>query len=268
MSFRKIHNTFWTDRDIEDRTPQYKYFYLYLLTNPRVNQLGIYEFSRKHASLETGYQVEAIDDLICQFEKTGKVKRSDISYEICLINFWLYNGSTNPKVITHCRTLYEKLKDPNLIYELKEFPIHLIIGDTLPIYHQTQEEEKEEEEKEEKEEEEKEEEESHLAGTLFPETQALIWPTFDDFWNAYDKKIDKLKSQNKWKKLKQSEKEAIMEFIPDYKMVQPDKQYRKDPSTFLNNKSWENELIGKKSGIQEIRNQHQRLKDWSHSQLD
>jgi molecular chaperone DnaK (HSP70) len=116
----------------------------------------------------------------------------------------------------------------------------------------------------------KEKEKSTIPKTqnLFSEHELLSWPTFDDFWNAYDKKIDKLKSQNKWKKLKQSEKEAIMEFIPDYKMVQPDKQYRKDPSTFLNNKSWENELIGKKSGIQEIRNQHQRLKDWSHSQLD
>jgi hypothetical protein len=34
MAFRKIHDTFWTDPDIEDLTPEQKFFYLYLITNP------------------------------------------------------------------------------------------------------------------------------------------------------------------------------------------------------------------------------------------
>ncbi len=31
--------------------------------------------------------------------------------------------------------------------------------------------------------------------------------------------------------------------MPRYKLSQPDKQYRKNPVTFLNNESWNNELI-------------------------
>lgn len=69
--------------------------------------------------------------------------------------------------------------------------------------------------------------------------------SFDDFWNQYDKKVgDKDKIRNKWEKLHEKERLAIMEYIPKYKKSQPIKQYRKNPSTFLNNKSWNDELIG------------------------
>ena len=67
---------------------------------------------------------------------------------------------------------------------------------------------------------------------------------FDDFWNLYDKKVgDKEKIKTKWGKLKDSEREAIMNHLPLYKQAQPNKKYRKDPATYLNNKSWNDELI-------------------------
>ena len=37
----------------------------------------------------------------------------------------------------------------------------------------------------------------------------------------------------------------MFEYIPKYKQAQPDKQYRKNPETFLRNRSWEDELIFK-----------------------
>jgi hypothetical protein len=77
---------------------------------------------------------------------------------------------------------------------------------------------------------------------------AELWPTFNDFWEAYDKKRgDQKKLKKKWETLKQSEKEKILEYIPNYKLAQPDKNFRKDPQTFLNNKSWNDEIITAKS---------------------
>tara|TARA_R110000824_G_scaffold25009_1_gene87520 strand:- start:358 stop:1065 length:708 start_codon:yes stop_codon:yes gene_type:complete len=82
-----------------------------------------------------------------------------------------------------------------------------------------------------------------------------IYPTFDDFWDLYDKKQDRPKCVSKWNKLKQSEKESIMNYVPMYKTSQPDKQFRKNPSTFLNNQSWNNEIIVKEEVQTEIRKQ-------------
>lgn len=70
-----------------------------------------------------------------------------------------------------------------------------------------------------------------------------IYPTFDDFWNEYDKKVGKDRSERLWKKIKQRDRELIMQHIPDYKLSQPDKQYRKNPDTYLNNESWNDEII-------------------------
>lgn len=68
---------------------------------------------------------------------------------------------------------------------------------------------------------------------------------FNNFWDLYDKKVgDKNKLEQKWNKLKNEDREKIMQHLPKYKIAQPDKKYRKDPQTYLNNKSWNDEIIG------------------------
>lgn len=68
-------------------------------------------------------------------------------------------------------------------------------------------------------------------------------PAFEDFWELYDKKRGKPKVKKKWDKLPLVDKLDIMAYIPKYKLAQPDKQYRKDPYTFLNQEAWKDELI-------------------------
>ncbi|RZJ91428.1 MAG: hypothetical protein EOO20_05075 [Chryseobacterium sp.] len=73
--------------------------------------------------------------------------------------------------------------------------------------------------------------------------------SFDDFWNDYDKKIGKKeKLIPKWQKLKNVDRQEIKDFIPKYKLAQPDKRFRKNPETFLNNQGWKDELIFEKDG--------------------
>lgn len=73
--------------------------------------------------------------------------------------------------------------------------------------------------------------------------EIILYPSFSDFWELYDKKNDKQKAESKWNKLTQKEKEAVMDYIPNYILTTPEKNYRRNPVTFLNNRTWENELI-------------------------
>lgn len=97
--YRNIQMTFWTDPKIIDEfTPEDKYFYLYLFTNPHTNLCGCYEISKRHAVLETGYSKETIDKLLDRFEKKHKV----ICYcadtkEVLLINWSHYNWTSSDK---------------------------------------------------------------------------------------------------------------------------------------------------------------------------
>jgi hypothetical protein len=70
---------------------------------------------------------------------------------------------------------------------------------------------------------------------------------FEIFWNLYDKKEDKIKCERKWMQLKKQEQEECIAKLPAYINSTPDKQFRKHPATYLNNKSWENEIIGNKN---------------------
>jgi hypothetical protein len=70
---------------------------------------------------------------------------------------------------------------------------------------------------------------------------------FEKFWNIYDKKEDRQKCQIRWNNLTDKEREICIESLPAYILSTPDKQYRKNPATYLNNKSWENEIIIAKS---------------------
>ena len=70
-----------------------------------------------------------------------------------------------------------------------------------------------------------------------------IWPTFDDWWSLYDKKTGRAPCEAKWKRLKQDEKEAIMRHTEAYVAATPEIQYRKNPLTYLNQKSWNDEHV-------------------------
>lgn len=69
-----------------------------------------------------------------------------------------------------------------------------------------------------------------------------IYPSFEDFWDLYDHKKDIKTAKQKWNLLTQKEKELIMNHVPEYVKSTPNKQYRKFPATYINNKSWNNEI--------------------------
>lgn len=71
--------------------------------------------------------------------------------------------------------------------------------------------------------------------------------TFDRAWNLYEKKVGcKSKLEKKWNSMSKKDRKAATEYIPLYVLSQPDKQYRKNFQTFLNQRGWEDELIGAK----------------------
>lgn len=68
-------------------------------------------------------------------------------------------------------------------------------------------------------------------------------PTFEDFWALYDKQVNMMEAEAYWGVLSRQDKEAIMEYVPRYKIAQPRKQFRKNPANFLRMSAWKDELI-------------------------
>ena len=71
--YRQVYITFWQDEFILELTPEEKYFYLYLMTNSKTSQCGIYQLPIKVMEMELGYNRDTIIKLIEIFEHYGKI---------------------------------------------------------------------------------------------------------------------------------------------------------------------------------------------------
>ena len=66
---------------------------------------------------------------------------------------------------------------------------------------------------------------------------------FEDWWLWYDYKISKDKAKKSWNKLNEQEKDLALQSVQAYVESTPDKSFRKHPTTYLNQKSFNDEII-------------------------
>jgi len=87
--------------------------------------------------------------------------------------------------------------------------------------------------------------------------------SFEKFWNLYDKKQGRTEVNKKWRKLKEVDRQEILQHVPLYVAATPDKQYRKNAMTYLNQKTWKDEELPTRTGKdgQIIRPETQEEKD-------
>lgn len=91
--YRSVQLSFWTDEKVLDEfTPEDKYFYLYLFTNPQTNICGCYELGWVNTTSQLGYNRESVLRLLDRFENVHKViKYSKETKEVLLLNWSKYN---------------------------------------------------------------------------------------------------------------------------------------------------------------------------------
>lgn len=111
---RTIQLSFWTDsKIIDDFTPEDRYFYLYLMTNPHTNLCGCYEISIKQMADELGYSRETVEKLIERMSTTHEViTYSNRTKELIILHWHRYNWTSSDKFVTALEREIEKVKDP------------------------------------------------------------------------------------------------------------------------------------------------------------
>jgi hypothetical protein len=176
--YRQIQTAFWQDDFVLQLTPEEKYFYLYLLTNSKTKQCGIYQLPRPIIIIETGYNQETVEKLLNRFIDYGKIIYSPMTKEIGIVNWPKYNPMESPKIKACVVKELKEVKDKTLIMKVYgRAEIFLTENSSrYPMEGVSQEEEEKEKEKAEEEAGEKEEQRvrevsptSATAGELFEE---------------------------------------------------------------------------------------------------
>ena len=194
--YRNVHISFWTDPFVLDLTPEEKYFFLYLMTNSKTTQIGIYELPKTVIQFETGYNRDTVDKLLSKFMDYGKLKYDQNTKEVMLTNWLKYNLNNSPKVIACVEKELKNIKSESLKNEF-----HTVCKQYQYSIDTSSQKEKEEEQ----------------------EKEQTVIEEFERFWFLFDKKVGKKKCLKKWKKISKDNKE--------------------NPHTYLNNESWEDEIV-------------------------
>ena len=113
-NYRNISTSFWSDSKVDDEfTPEDKYFYLYLLTNPHTNICGCYEISSKQMERETGYNTDTCNRLIDRMERIHNILRySKETKEVLLLNWAKYNWTKSEKLVKAVTSVASYIKNP------------------------------------------------------------------------------------------------------------------------------------------------------------
>lgn len=116
--YRHVHTTFWQDPKVtEELTPEDRYFYLYLITNPNTTQIGIYPITKKQMAFDLGYSIESVNSLMDRFVNHHKlILYNNDTREMAIKNWPKYNLNKGGKPILDCVTKeLREVKDKSLM---------------------------------------------------------------------------------------------------------------------------------------------------------
>ncbi|MBP1913074.1 DnaD/phage-associated family protein [Lederbergia galactosidilyticus] len=157
--FRMINIGFWDDpKVVEEMTPEDKYLFLYLLTNANTTQIGIYSITKKQMAFDTGYSMEAVNNIFERLIQRHKLmKYNPKTRELAIRNWGKYNFNRGGKPVEDCvMSELSKVKDRSLITFVGEHVKQDRIRELYESYADTgtlRGQEKEEEEEQDKEQE-------------------------------------------------------------------------------------------------------------------
>jgi len=119
--YRTMRVSFWDDPYIESLQPLDKLLYIYLFTNPHVNNLGILDISHKKIAFETGLDVGGVASGLSLMENDKKVV-VDGSF-IFTVNFIKHQTNTSPKILLSLKRQFEAVERLKIKKELcKRYP--------------------------------------------------------------------------------------------------------------------------------------------------
>ena len=79
-AYRHIHIDYWQDSFVLDLTPEEKYFYIYLMTNSKTTQCGVYSLHNRIIETETGYKILTNNPKYFVTQQARKICRQKLSH--------------------------------------------------------------------------------------------------------------------------------------------------------------------------------------------
>lgn len=106
---RYINTTFWRDNYISNLDPSEKLLFLYLITNPDTNIIGVYQIPLRQISMDTGFEKDTVIKILERFQKDSKVLYQD--GWIAIKNFAKNQNYKSPYIQTSLENEFYNIPD-------------------------------------------------------------------------------------------------------------------------------------------------------------
>lgn len=256
--FTRVERSYWQDEFILELTPEQKFFYLYLMSNSKVNTLGAYVFPMTMSTLELGYNRETVKKLLDHFVDAGKIMYDKTTNEVFLLNWPKRNWNKRTATLRTLKKDFDALKSPVLREKISAMLSAFIDGEAIDDTEEQKgtngnnEEQKGtngnngdilagRKENREKRIENREKEKENV-GTGFDAAAA-----FEIFYKAYPNKKNVKTARTRWEKMKVTP-ELFREIMEGLERAKNSQEWAKDggayiphPATWLNGEGWKNE---------------------------
>lgn len=208
-----INTRIWSDKWVQKLNPKEKLLFLYFLTSPSINLVGIYEITFQTIHFDTGLSFDDIQEFINKFDSANKIVYDQEEEYVIILNH-LKHQKMNTNMKKNATKILNDLPDSiKLLYQkrCKKSEIFLRSLKSISI-------------------------------------KKNISISFSKFWIKYDKKIGDYNTiKSMWDCLTDEEREKAYNYIDNYIQSRPDKKFRKNPESYIESKTWNDELIDFKS---------------------
>ena len=117
--YRTLKMTLWSDPFIESLSASGKLLYLYLITSPHTNNLGLLEVTYRRMAMETGLDEKIIHQEMKVLEDAGKlIVAGGI---IWLTKFIANQTSCSPKMVIALRRQLERVRPKKLANAIQDY---------------------------------------------------------------------------------------------------------------------------------------------------
>lgn len=115
MAYTTFQKEFWSDDYVLELNKDQKLVYVYIITNEKTTQCGIYELPLKKATTELSMSAEEFLIHLKKFNDDKKIQYSLETQEICVINWLKHNENSSWKTMERVKKELSKIKNPNLV---------------------------------------------------------------------------------------------------------------------------------------------------------
>lgn len=110
--YRQIHIDFWQDELVTELSSEEKYFFIYLMTNSKTTQCGVYRVNLKIMAFDLGWDKSNVEKLLTRFVEKERILFNPEHNEIFILNWLKYNNARSPKVATLVKKQIQEIKTP------------------------------------------------------------------------------------------------------------------------------------------------------------